>query len=98
MALKDDPEQYINDIKTVYEKLHKGSIFDNEYLVQGAICICDAGRMYDADSIVEKYKELYKKMCQEYKDVILVECEDYEFEREEVVTWRFANDYKILPE
>ena len=43
-------------------------------------------------------KELYNKMCQEYKDVILLECEDYEFEREEVVTWRFANDYKILPE
>ncbi len=66
MALKDNPEQYLNDIKTVYEKLHKGSIFDNEYLVQGAICICDAGRIYDADSIVEKYKELYKKMGKEH--------------------------------
>jgi hypothetical protein len=43
-------------------------------------------------------KELYNEMCREYKDVILAECEDHEFLYEETITWRFANDYKILPE
>lgn len=47
---------------------------------------------------IEGAKDLYKKMCQEYKDVILVECEDYQFERQEMITWGFVNDYKILPE
>ena len=39
MALADNPEQYINDVKAIYDILNKKHTFDNPYLIQGAICI-----------------------------------------------------------
>ena len=62
MALADDPEQYIKDVKAIYDILNKKHTFDNSYLIQGAICIYEAGRMNEAEIIAEKYRELYKKM------------------------------------
>ena len=62
MALADNPEQYIRDVKAIYDILSKNNFFDNSYLIQGAICIYEAGRMYEAEMISVKYRELYKKM------------------------------------
>ncbi len=62
MALSDDAEQYIEDVKAVYKKLHKGHFKDNSYMVLAAMLICDLGRQGDADLIVEKHNELMKRM------------------------------------
>lgn len=63
MAMSNDPIQYLNDIKPMYEKICKGmGLTDSSYLIQSAICIYEADRLYDADSIIARFKELYKKM------------------------------------
>ena len=41
MALSDDAEQYIEDVKTVYQKLRKGHFKDNSYMVLAAMLLCD---------------------------------------------------------
>ena len=74
MALADDPEQYIKDVKAIYEIINKKHTFDNPYLIQGAICIYEAGRMNEAEAIYEKFTKLYKKM--DKKHPILTSSED----------------------
>ena len=77
MALADDPQQYISDLKIIYDKLTKGSIFDSAYMVQAAISILDAGKIDEADEIIARYKDLYKKMSKEHP--ILTSSEDIVF-------------------
>ena len=74
MALSDNPEQYIKDVKAIYDVLNKKHVIDNPYLIQGAICIYEAGRMNDTEMLAAKYRELYKKM--EKKHPILTSSED----------------------
>ena len=62
MALSDNPEQYIKNVKAIYDVLNKKHVIDNPYLIQGAICIYEAGRMNDTEMLAAKYRELYKKM------------------------------------
>ena len=62
MALADDAEQYIEDIKAVYKKLHKGHFRDNSYMVLAAMLICALGRQDDADRIIEKHNGIMKQM------------------------------------
>lgn len=77
MALADDPEKYLNDVKLIYEKLSKHRVFDSSFLIHGAICIYEAGRMDDTEIITEKYMELFKKM--EKKHPILTSSDDIVF-------------------
>lgn len=62
MALSETPEQYIEDVKAVYKKLHKGKFRDNSYMVLAAMLTCDLGKQENADEIVEKHNELMKQM------------------------------------
>ena len=62
MALTDDPEQYIEDVKTVYKKLNKGHFKDNSYMVLAAMLLCDLGRQNDTDEVIEKHNELMQRM------------------------------------
>ena len=62
MALSDDPEQYIDDVKSVYEKLHKGKFRDNSYMVLAAMLLCNLGRQNAADEIIEKHNEIMHRM------------------------------------
>ena len=62
MALTGDPEQYIEDVKDVYKKLHKGHFRDNSYMVLAAMLLCDFGRQNDADAIIEKHNEILQRM------------------------------------
>ena len=62
MALSDEPEQYIDDVKSVYEKLHKGKFRDNSYMVLAAMLLCDIGRQNTADEIIEKHNEIMCRM------------------------------------
>ena len=62
MALTDDPDQYIEDVKAVYKKLHKGHFKDNSYMVLAAMLLCDLGRQNDTDEVIEKHNELLQRM------------------------------------
>ena len=62
MALSYDAEQYIEDVKTVYKKLHKGHFKDNSYMVLAAMLLCELGRQNDADEVVKKHNELMERM------------------------------------
>lgn len=62
MALSDDAGQYIDDVKTVYCKLHKGHFKDNSYMVLAAMLLCAFNRQNDADAVVEKHNEIMKQM------------------------------------
>lgn len=62
MALSDDPEQYIEDVKAVYKKLHEGHFKDNSYMVLAAMLLCDLGRQSAADEVVMKHNELMQRM------------------------------------
>ncbi|MBQ8951252.1 MAG: DUF4003 family protein [Eubacterium sp.] len=66
MALTDDPMRYFRDVKSVYDRLSKSVFSDGQYLVQAAISIVDAGKFDEADEIIIKFKELYKKMSKEH--------------------------------
>ncbi len=77
MALAADPAQYLDDLMLVYDKVSKGTIFDNGHQVQASIIICDAQKVAQADAIVDKYKELYKKMSKEHP--MLTSSEDTAF-------------------
>lgn len=74
MALSDSPEQYIDDVKTVYKKLHKGKFRNNSYTVLAAMLICELGKQDNTDEIIEKHTQLLEQM--EKLHPILTDSED----------------------
>ena len=62
MSVVEDPIDYLTAISGIYNKLHKGKIFDSQYMVLAAICIHDAHVDDRVDEIVEKTKRLLKLM------------------------------------
>ena len=77
MALSENPEQYIDDVKAVYRKLHKGKFKDNSYMVLAAMLTCDLGKQEVAEEIVEKHNEIMKQM--EKQHPILTNSEDISY-------------------
>ena len=77
MALSDEPEQYIEDVKAVYKKLHKGRFKDNSYMVLAAMLLCDLGRQNSADEIIEKHNEIMRQMNERHP--ILISSEDISY-------------------
>ena len=43
MALADDPEKYLKNVKDLYDKIKKGHICKDSYMVVAAVNIIDAG-------------------------------------------------------
>ncbi|MCR4644657.1 MAG: DUF4003 domain-containing protein [Oscillospiraceae bacterium] len=62
MALSDDAEQYIEDVKLMYQKLHKGHFLSDLYMVLAAMLITDLGRQSDTDAVIERHNELMQQM------------------------------------
>ena len=77
MALSEDPELYIEDVKAVYKKLHKGKFRDNSYMVLAAMLTRDLGKQENADEIVEKHNEIMKQMNKQHP--ILTDSEDISY-------------------
>ena len=77
MAMADDPEKYIADLKSVYERLSKAAFSDSGYMVMASMTVCDAGKVSETEAIVEKFKLLYKKMSKIHP--ILTSSEDIVF-------------------
>ena len=62
MALEKDPEEYLMRLVAIYNKLSKGKIFGSEHIAMTALAICDENMWDDVDIIVERTKELMKRM------------------------------------
>ena len=77
MANASDPEQYLNDVKVIYEKLRRNSFSDSSYLIQGAICIYEAGKLSEAEILAKKFWDVYNKMNK--KHPFLTSSEDIVF-------------------
>lgn len=77
MALSEEPEQYIEDVKAAYKKLHKGKFRDNSYMVLAAMLLCDLGRQNAADEIIEKHNEIMRQMNDLHP--ILISSEDISY-------------------
>ncbi len=63
MALTKDPEEYLTRLNVIYDKLSKGKIFGSEHIALTALAICDENMWEDVDLIVERTKELMKRMA-----------------------------------
>lgn len=67
MAMANDPMQYLKDVDTVYEKVRKGMTFhESSYLLQAAVSVVDADRLYDSELLSNRFKELYKRIQKEH--------------------------------
>ena len=66
MTLAEDPEKYLKNVKTLYDKIKKGHICKDSYMVVAAINIVDAGRVSEADQIIVKFKDIMKLMKKEH--------------------------------
>lgn len=66
MAISDDPEKYLDIIIELYNKISRGKIFDDSYMVLAAILLYDQNRVEDADALIEKYKDIMKRMSKEH--------------------------------
>jgi hypothetical protein len=66
MVLADDPEKYLENVKALYDKIKKGHIFKDSYMVVAAVNIADAGKVFEADQIIAKFKDIMKLMKKEH--------------------------------
>jgi hypothetical protein len=66
MALSGNPEGYLDNVLEVYKKFQKGKFFGSVYRVLAATSICDAGKLSEADAIIEKTNELLKGMNKDH--------------------------------
>ena len=62
MALSPDPERYLNDVKSVYEKVRSAKFKDSSHTVLACLSICDLGLQAQCDEIIDKAKEIMKRM------------------------------------
>ena len=66
MTLSDDPGKYLEDIKTVYNRIGKISLINTEYMAAASIQVCDMDRADDIDEIVSKAEEIMKRMSKDH--------------------------------
>ena len=66
MALSEDPERYLTEVREAYDRLSKVlSIFtESTYVVHAAVMIVDSGKYPELDVIVPRFKEIYTRMGQ----------------------------------
>ncbi len=77
MALSDDPEQYIDNVREVYKKLHKGQFGNHSYMILAAMLICDLGKQDAVDEIAARYQEITKHMKEQHP--IITNAEDISY-------------------
>lgn len=77
MAVESDPESYLNEVIGVYEKVKKGKIFTNQFMVLSAMIIVEQHRVGQAEDVIKKTKTIMKKMEKEHP--LLTGSEDMPF-------------------
>ena len=66
MAMSEDPEEYLNDSVTVYEKVKTAGFKDNSFIIPACMTICDLGLKDDCGETLLKAKEIMKLMNREH--------------------------------
>ena len=66
MAVSRNPENYLEEVTGVYNKVKKGKIFTNEYMVLVALIICEQHKIGQAEDVIKKMKTIIKKMEKEH--------------------------------
>ena len=66
MSLQENPEKYIDDVMALEKKLKSSKVFDYSTEIMAAMLVVDAGRLDEADAIVEKYDAIMKLMKKEH--------------------------------
>ncbi len=66
MAISNAPENYLDEVIGVYDKVTKGHIFTSAFMVQSAMLICDRHLVGKADEIIKKTEKIMKKMNKEH--------------------------------
>ena len=78
MALSDSPEKYLDEIIELYDKIKKGTVFDNGYMVLAACILSEHEGQQETDVVIEKYKEIHKLL--DKKHPIMSSSADIPFE------------------
>lgn len=86
MALSDSPEKYLDDIMALYDKIKKGTLSDNSYMVLAACILNDHDNFEDTDAVIEKFKELRKTL--DKKHPLLFSSSDLPFLMQMVLSGR----------
>ena len=66
MAVEDNPEAFLDEVIGVYEKVKKGKIFSNPYMVLTALIIVEQHKVGHAEDIIKKMRTIMKKMEKEH--------------------------------
>ncbi len=62
MALSENPEEYLETLKSVCTNLKRAGFDNNSYLVQASMLICDLDAQDDSETIASKAKEIMKRL------------------------------------
>lgn len=62
MALSDNPEEYLETLKSICATLGRAGFDNNSYLVQASMLICDFDAQDDSETIASKAKEIMKRL------------------------------------
>ena len=62
MALSGNPEQYLDDVIGIYNKLQSGKFFGSGHRVLAAASICDAKKANDTERLIEKTEAIIRGM------------------------------------
>ena len=77
MALSDNPEEYMCEVKETYNTINEKKWFRSEYTILSAMAICDNKDNLDKNTCIDRAKEIYDKMKKEH--IILTSDEDIPF-------------------
>ena len=77
MALANDPEKYLEDFLSVYNKMIKGKFLENDYMALASVTILDYGLEDECDEIIERANEITKRMNKDHP--ILTSVDDTSF-------------------
>ena len=62
MTLSEDPEKFMGDLKTIYDKVRKTKFKEDPYMVLACLLICDLGVQEESDEIINRALEIMERM------------------------------------
>ena len=86
MALSEDPEKYIDDVRDVLKIINGGKHSESVQMILSSLLICDQGKKEQAEEIVGRYRELLGRMNKEHP--FLTSTEDISFAMNLALTGR----------
>lgn len=77
MSLQANPENYIDDVLEVYNRLKSSKIVDYYEDIMASMTLVESGRFAERESVIAKYKDIIKRMKKEHP--IITDHSDYSF-------------------